>query len=132
MTFLAPWEIKCKPRINLNHNIIHVTLLKLLLHIQYPQLLPISLTILETKLQTSLEFVFFVLHTNGVSPLGNISDKMAFWGRCTVSSLGVGRSKETERNLVRISIKNREMNECTAVGGLSQRTTESNISWYQS
>ena len=45
--------------------IIHVTLLKLLLHIQYPQLLPISLTILETKLQTSLEFVFFVLHTNG-------------------------------------------------------------------
>ena len=55
MTFLAPWEIKCKPRINLNHNIIHVTLLKLLLHIQYPQLLPISLTILETKLQISLE-----------------------------------------------------------------------------
>ena len=65
MTFFAPWEIKFKPRINLNHNIIHVTLLKLLLHIQYPQLLPISLTILETKLQTSLEFVFFVLLTNG-------------------------------------------------------------------
>ena len=65
MTFFASWEIKFKPRINLNHNIIHVTLLKLLLHIQYPQLLPISLTILETKLQTSLEFVFFVLHTNG-------------------------------------------------------------------
>ena len=65
MTFFAPWEIKFKPRINLNHNIIHVTLLKLLLHIEYPQLLPISLTILETKLQTSLEFVFFVLHTNG-------------------------------------------------------------------
>ena len=65
MTFLAPWEIKSKPRINLNHNIIHVTLLKLLLHIKYPQLLQISLTTLETKLQISLEFVFFVLHTNG-------------------------------------------------------------------
>ena len=65
MTFLALWEIKCKPRINLNHNIIHVTLLKLLLHVQYPQLLPVSLMILETKLQISLEFVFFVLHTNG-------------------------------------------------------------------
>ena len=65
MTFLAPWEIKSEPRINLNHNIIHVTLLKLLLHIQYPQLLPISLTTLETKLQISLEFVFFVLHKNG-------------------------------------------------------------------
>ena len=62
MTFFAPWEIKFKPRINLNHNIIHVTLLKLLLHIQYPQLLPISLTILETKLQIT---TFFVLQTNG-------------------------------------------------------------------
>ena len=36
--------------------------------------------------------------------------KMAFLGRCTVSSLGVGSSKETERNLVRFSIKNRGMN----------------------
>ena len=41
------------------------------------------------------------------------------------SSLGVGRSKETERNLVRISIKNRGMNECTAVGGPLQRTIQS-------
>ena len=66
----------------------------------------------------------------GIYTVGNISDKMAFWGRCTVSSLGVGRSKETERNLVRISIKNRGMNECTAVGGClqpAQRTTESNV-----
>ena len=47
----------------------------------------------------------------GIYTVGNISDKMAFWGRCTVSSLRVGRSKETERNLVRISIKKRGMNE---------------------
>ena len=46
--------------------------------------------------------------------------KMAFLGGCTVSSLGVGRSKETERNLVRFSIKNTGMNECTAVGGRLQ------------
>ena len=67
----------------------------------------------------------------GIYTVGNISDKMAFWGRCTVSSLRLGRSKETERNLVRISIKNTEMNECTAVGGPLQRTVESNISGYQ-
>ena len=67
----------------------------------------------------------------GIYTVGNISHKIAFWGRCTVSSLGVGRSKETERNLLRISIKNRGMNECTAVGGPLQRTVESNISGYQ-
>ena len=67
----------------------------------------------------------------GMYTVGNSSDKVAFWGRCTVSSLGLGRSKETERNLVRISIKKREMNECTAVGGPLQRTVESNISGYQ-
>ena len=68
----------------------------------------------------------------GIYTVGNISDKMAFWGRCTVSSLGVGRSKETERNLVRISIKNRGMNEFTAVGGPLQRTIESNVTGDQS
>ena len=71
----------------------------------------------------------------GIYTVGNISDKMAFWGRSTVSSLGVGRSKETERNLVRISIKNGGMNECTAVGGrlqAVQRTTESNVFGCQS
>ena len=40
-----------------------------------------------------------------------------------------GPWKETKRNLVRISIKNRGMNECTAVGGPLQRTTESNVTW---
>lgn len=68
----------------------------------------------------------------GMYTVGNISDKMAFWGRCTVSSLGLGRLKETKRNLVRISIKNRGMNECTAVGGPLQRTTEANVTGYQS
>ena len=67
----------------------------------------------------------------GMYAVGNISHKMAFWGTCIVRSLGVGRSKETERNLVRISIKNRGMNECTAVGGPLQRTTESNVTGYQ-
>ena len=67
----------------------------------------------------------------GMYTVGNISDKMAFCGRCTVSSLGVGRSKEAKRNLVRISIKNRGMNEFTAVVGPLQRTVESNISGYQ-
>ena len=61
----------------------------------------------------------------GIYTVGNTSHKIAFWGRCTVSSLGLGRSKETERNLVRISIKNRGMNECTAVGGPLQRTIQS-------
>ena len=67
----------------------------------------------------------------GIYTVGNISHKIAFWGRCTVSSLGLGRSKEIERNLVRISIKNRGMNEFTAVGGPLQRTVETNISGYQ-
>ena len=69
----------------------------------------------------------------GMYTVGNISDKMVFWGRCAVSSLGLtlGTSKETKRNLVRISIKNGGMNECTAVGGPLQRTVESNISGYQ-
>ena len=54
--------------------------------------------------------------------------KMAFLGRCTVSSLGVGRSKETERNLVRFSIKNRGMNvqllmdACSLYNELQRRT----------
>ena len=43
-----------------------------------------------------------------------------------------GPWKETKRNLVRISIKNRGMNECTAVGGPLQRTIESNVTGYQS
>ena len=67
----------------------------------------------------------------GMYTVRTMSDKMAFWGRCTVSSLGLGRPKETKRNLVRISIKNGGMNECTAVGGPLQRTVESNISGYQ-
>ena len=68
----------------------------------------------------------------GMHTVRTMSDKMAFWGRCTVSSLGLGRPKETERNLLRISIKNRGMNECTAVGGPLQRTTELNVTGYQS
>ena len=44
----------------------------------------------------------------------------------------MGRSKETERHLVRTSIKNMGMNEFTAVGGPLQRTTESNVTGYQS
>ena len=91
MTFFAPWEIKFKPRINLNHNIIHVTLLKLLLHIQYPQLLPISLTILETKLQTSLEFVFFVLHTNGDMPCRQYLSQDSILGKMYCKQSGSGK-----------------------------------------